>query len=200
LLAAWIPALAWFERSARAEGRGLPLRFLGAWLVLALLVYAGVQHHAGEYGWWPLVHISFLEKEAFPSRIPTDVDWAAYRALLGQKASEIPGVGYFLQGGAVRGTSYPLVWAGFATIALALRSRAPRPERLAPHAAILLAMLVAYLVRWFLFPQLWDRFFTPLFVLVPLLCLSMVGTALARTDEASPQSDENESTPSITSS
>ena len=33
-------------------------------------------------------------------------------------------------------------------------------------------------LRWFLFPQLWDRFFAPLYVLVPLCLLSMAALVL----------------------
>ena len=65
------------------------------------------------------------------------------------------------------------------------------PARARRHAAILLALLATFLVRYPLFPQLWARFLAPLYVLVPLLLLTMLvearrergGTASATPEE-----------------
>ena len=165
----------------------LPLPALGGILAVSVVAYLGVQNHAREYGWWPLFHISFLQKEAYPSQIATDVDFAAYSSKLAEKANEIPGVGYFLQG-SVRGSSYPFVYAGFTLLALALARRFGHARRLARAEAILIAMLVAFSLRWFLFPQLWDRFFAPMYVLVPLVLLSMACDALDESGSAGPDS------------
>jgi hypothetical protein len=40
-------------------------------------------------------------------------------------------------------------------------------------AALLAALLGAYLLRFLLFPQTWDRFYAPLYVLVPLCVLAL---------------------------
>ena len=36
-------------------------------LAVSAAAYLGVQAYAGEYGWWPLLHISFLEKAIHPA-------------------------------------------------------------------------------------------------------------------------------------
>jgi len=101
LIGFWALLVAFLERR---DSERIRLPLLGGLLAASVLAYAAVQTHAREYGWWPLFHISFRQKEAHPSRIPTAVDFDAYSAKIAEKAGEIPGVGYYLQG-TVRG--YP---------------------------------------------------------------------------------------------
>jgi hypothetical protein len=183
--------------------RGRPDRFpprtLALWLAASVLAYLGVQAHAGEYGWWPVFHISFLQKELHPAALPTSPDWDVYGQVLARQVADLPGVGYFVRGGRfVTGSTFLFVYAGFAVLALALWRRLPTRHALDRHAALLGALLATYFLRWFLFPQLWDRFFAPLYVLVPLVLFSMACRALpSRGDDA--QNASNERTPSITS-
>ena len=104
-----------------------------------------------------------------------------YLQALGGQLAAIPGTGYDMVGRDVTGTTFVFVFAGFALIGLALWTKLPRGEvraRIAPHAAILAALVSAYFVRWFLFPYLWDRMFALVYLVVPLLLVSMASAVV----------------------
>ncbi len=188
-----------FERNARER---VSARFLGGWLAASAVTYFAVQSYAGEYGWWPLFSISFLEKELYPSTLTSTPETAAYFAELGRQVALIPGTGYFTVGKAVTGSAFVFVYLAFATLLLALWRRVPRPETLQRFAALLVALLLSYAVRWVLFPQLWDRFFALLYLLVPLVAVSMAGTWIEsrrEPDDDDVQNASNADTASITS-
>lgn len=171
------------------SGRGrLSVRFLAAWLGVSVATYLGVQAYAGEYGWWPLFQITFVEKAVHPAALPTTPDPGVYLDVLAERLARLPGAGYLRQGRFVPGTTFPFVFAGFGVLGLALWQRldAARRSRLALHAALLAALVPTYLVRWLLFPALWDRLFVPLYVLIPLVLVSMVCVALDRDPDPDP--------------
>jgi hypothetical protein len=151
-------------------------RLLAGWLALSALAYLGLQRFAGEYGWWPVFTVSFDEKSLHPAQLPTQVDWTRYGEILARQLGAIPGDGYFGTPRDVTGSTLVFAYAGFALAGLALWRRAP--GALGREAALLFALLAAYLVRYFLFPQLWDRFFAPLYALVPLVLLTLVARSL----------------------
>jgi hypothetical protein len=154
-----------------------------AGLALCVLAYLGVQAHAGEYGWWPLFQISFVEKTAHPAALPTAIDPALYRDVLARQLAALPGVGYFTTEEAVTGSTLVFPWCGLALAGLGLawrhRARSSRPGLLLVRTAALAALLVALPVRWLLFPQLFDRMLAIFFVAVPLILLSLLADALA---------------------
>ncbi len=161
-----------WERSSRPAWP-----WIAGWLVLSLVLYLAVQRFAREYGWWPLFLISFDEKAVHPAELPTAIDWGLYREILARQLESIPGNGYFGGGRFVSGSTLVFVYAAFSALGLSSWTRErPRLER---EAALLAALLATYLVRFFLFPQLWDRFFAPLYTLVPLCLLGMVARSLA---------------------
>jgi len=183
------------DRRAPQGGRVSP-KLLGVWIVASALCYLGVQAHADEYGWWPLIQISFGPKAIHPAELSTAVDLGAYGKVLAQQLEEIPGGGYWGTPRQVTGSGFVFVYAGSVVLALAsLREQLLAP-RLRRHVAFLVALLATYLVRWLLFPQLWDRFLAPFYVLVPLAVVSLV--VLAREDED--QNASKDVTPAITSS
>ncbi len=152
------------------------LPWLAGWVVAAVVLTFAAQRFAGEYGWWPLFTISFDEKVLHPAELPTAVDWAQYRAVLGERIAALPGDGYFATARSVTGSSLAFLFAVLAVLGLALwRTRARESGR---EAALLAALLATYLLRFFLFPQLWDRFFAPFYALVPLCLLALVVRAL----------------------
>lgn len=148
------------EREARPS-----LRFSAAWLVLSVALYLGLSKWSGHYGWWPVFWITMVQKEVYPSRIPTAMDAEVYWEAFKAKSARVLGTADVYWAGA---------YAGFAALALALWARAGRPACNRRHAAILLALLATFVVRYPLFPQLWARFLAPLYVLVPLLLMTML--------------------------
>ena len=188
-----ILGLVFFFLERESDSRLSP-KFLGVWLAASAAVYYGVESHAESYGWWPLFHISFLTKEVHPAGIDPSVNWGAWWSVIRDKLSQVPigvegsnaGVGYWGTNRGVTGSSFVFVYAGFAVLALALSERATFPGRLRRHAAFLVALLATYFLRWLLFPQLWDRFFAPLYVLVPLCLLSMVAIAIEPLEHQKP--------------
>ncbi len=168
-------AVAWLLLARREGPR---VRSLVLFLSASLVVYFAVQAHAGEYGWWPLFQISFVDKAIHPSELATVPDLGVYRDVLAQKLAEIPGGGYFETEKAVTGTTLVFVYAAFALAGLALARGREDRAGLRAHAALLVALLVACPVRWLLFPQLWDRFFALFYAAAPLVLLSMALRAL----------------------
>ncbi|HEX6883111.1 MAG TPA: hypothetical protein VF530_06995 [Planctomycetota bacterium] len=149
-----------------------PARALAVWVALGALLYLGLTRHAGEYGWWPLIQISFVEKAVHPAQLPTAVDWGAYGAILARQVASLPGEGYVTTGGGeVTGSTLAFLFAAVA--ALLVVEAWPRARDARRHAALLAALLATYLVRFALFPQLWDRFLAPFYALVPLCALAL---------------------------
>ena len=153
------------------------VRFLLGWLAASLLAYFAVQRFSGSYGWWPLFWISFVRKEVHPSRLPTAPDLGVYWEVLSRQVTEALGSPVF-------------VYAALALLGLFLWRRFGERARENRHAVVLGTLLAAYLARYLLFPQLWDRFFAPFYVLVPLLLLSMLSTRL-RSPEAQDVPDQD---------
>ncbi len=140
---------------------------LVAWLGAAVALVLGLRGFSGEYGWWPLIQISFVEKSVHPSALATAVDWPEYGAILARQAAAIPGDGYTTTpAGEVTGSTLWFLYAALAALGVALRRTQPR------CATLLAALLGAYAARFFLFPQLWDRFYAPFYALVPLCLLA----------------------------
>jgi len=167
ILIGFLAAAAWLglEREERPRPGAL-----AGWLGASALVYLGLTRFAGEYGWWPLVSISFDEKTLHPAALPTAVDWGHYFEILGRQLAALPGDGYVSTGREVSGSTLVFVYAGVAVLGLARAWRAGAGAGRA--AALLAALLAAYSARWFLFPQVWDRFYAPFYALVPLCVLS----------------------------
>jgi hypothetical protein len=140
------------------------------WVVASGAIVYWLSHFAGEYGWWPLMQISFVEKAVHPSELPTTPDWSEYLAILRHQVEALPGDGYVTTpAGEVTGSTGALAYAALGLVALALAWRVePRVS------ALVVALLATYLARFFLFPQLFDRFFAPLYALVPLALVSLV--------------------------
>lgn len=171
-------AAAWFALVPRAERPAAWV--LGAWLFVAAALTLGLQRFAGEYGWWPLIQISFVEKAVHPSELATAADWDAYRSILARQLETLPGGGYTTTpAGEVTGSSLALFYAALAGLGLALGHRQRRV------AALLAALLAAYGLRFLLFPQVWDRFYAPFYALVPL-CLLVVLAQELRARPATP--------------
>jgi hypothetical protein len=149
------------------------LRVLAAWVLASAGLYLGLARFAGEYGWWPLITISFEGKAVHPAALPTDVDWGEYGEILARQVDALPGDGYLkTPAGEFTGSTLVFLYAALAVLALvpALRARAAHGR----EAAVLAALLATYLVRFLLFPQLWDRFLAPFYALVPLCLLAMI--------------------------
>lgn len=197
-----ILALVMFVLALRSAQRP-SLKFLGIWVGASALTYLGVSAHAAAYGWWPLFQISFGPKVVHPSELPTSTDWALWWSVIQERLAAIPvdaeassrsmRVGYWGTARGVTGSAFVLVYMAFACLGLALWRRVPKPRCLERQAALLIALLVTYSLRWLLFPQLWDRFFAPLYVLVPLCLVSMAALVLESIPE-SPK-EESESSP-----
>jgi len=160
------------------------LRALCIWVLASAAVYLALTRFAGEYGWWPLITISFEEKAVHPAQLSTSFDASRYLEILGRQLGALPGDGYVTTGREVTGSTLVFVYAGVAVLGLALWSRARDIGGRA--AALLAALCLAYLVRYLLFPQLWDRFFAPFYALVPLLVLSLVSERLVRPGTTAP--------------
>lgn len=162
-------AAAMFLGQPRAERPSL--RALGLWLAASAGLHLGLARFAGEYGWWPLMQISFVEKAVHPAELATSVDWQQYGAILARQARALPGEGYVsTPAGEVTGSTLVFLYAAVAVLGLARAWPAARGRR---RTAVLLgALLATYLLRFFLFPQLWDRFFAPFYALVPLCLLA----------------------------
>ena len=152
-------------------------RTLVLWVLASAGVYLALTRYAGEYGWWPLITISFEEKAVHPAQLSTSVDAAKYLEILGRQLGSLPGDGYVTTGREVTGSTLAFVYAGVAVLGIALWSRERATGGRA--AAWLAALCLAYLVRYLLFPQLWDRFFAPFYALVPLLVLTLARERLA---------------------
>lgn len=164
-------ALAALALVPRAERPGA--RALATWLGAAALSVVALRAYSGEYGWWPLIQISFVEKSVHPAALPSAVDWREYGAILARQVAGIPGDGYTTTpAGEVTGSSLWLLYVAVAALGLALRRTQPR------CAAFLAALLGAYLARFFLFPQTWDRFYAPFYALVPLGLLTALSSEL----------------------
>ena len=153
----------------RSESRPTPGLAL-LWLAGAAAVYWGVQSFGGAYGWWPLVWISFVQKELRPSELPTAPNFGQYWIILKRE----------LQGSL---GSLALLHAGWAALGLGLASRLTGDVRgwavNSRARAVLIALLGAFATRYLLFPKFWDRLWAPFYVLVPLLALSMLAEARA---------------------
>jgi hypothetical protein len=159
----------------RVEEPRPSVRALALFLAGASGIYVGLGRFAGEYGWWPLMQISFIEKSVHPSELPTAVDWSAYFGILERQLASLPGEGYVTTGaGEVTGSTLALLYGVLAVLGIAAAWPAARQER--RYAALLVALLVTYVVRFPLFPQLWDRFLAPVYVLVPLCLLAILRT------------------------
>jgi len=153
-------------------------RALAIWIALSAGLYLGVQRFSGEYGWWPLMTISFDEKAVHPATLATTVDGWRYAEILGRQLDALPGNGYLV--GAPRqvtGSTLVFLYAACAVLGLALWHR--ERARHAREAAWLAALLATYTLRFLLFPQLWDRFLAPFYALVPLCLLAMLARELA---------------------
>ncbi|NOT29533.1 MAG: hypothetical protein HOP15_03685 [Planctomycetes bacterium] len=164
-------AAALFALVPRTQRPGLGV--LGAWLAVSLALVLGLQRFSGEYGWWPLIQISFVEKAVHPSTLASEADWGEYGAILARQLAALPGAGYTITpAGEVTGSSLAFLYAALAALGLAFG----RTQR--HSAAFLAALLAAYSLRFLLFPQLWDRFYAPFYALVPLCLLAMVAGEL----------------------
>ncbi len=131
-------------------------------LAAATAIYATASLSSGYYGWWPLFTIGFLGKHAHPSSIPTTPDLVAYAEVLVSQVAATTG-------------SILFVYGALALLGLAYAHRYRRDSITAARcAAVMLAFLVSYAVRYLLFPALWERFFVPFSVLVPLLLITLV--------------------------
>jgi len=181
-------ALVMWCMERRDEEQRLSPKFYATWLGISAAAYLAVGAHARAYGWWPLFQISFNGKVVHPGELATSPDWAIWWSVIQEKWSQLPvdaaaraknlRVGYWGTPGLTTGSAYVFVYTGFLVLGLALWRRLPNRLPSMRHAALLLALMGTYLLRWFLFPQLWDRFFAPLYVLVPLVLFSMAAQAL----------------------
>lgn len=139
------------------------------WLAASAGVYFWLSNFAGEYGWWPLLQISFVGKAVHPATLATIPDWNEYLGILTRQSEGLPGDGYLkTPTGEITGSTLVFVYAGLALLGISLAWK--RAQHTA--AAFLAALLATYLVRYFLFPQLWDRFYAPFYALVPLCLVS----------------------------
>lgn len=147
-----------------------PLPALVVWLAASGGLYYWLAGFAGEYGWWPLMQISFVEKAVHPATLPTAPDWNEYLAILTRQAEALPGDGYVTTpGGEVTGSTGVFAYGALALVALAMAWKKERRV-----AALVVAMLATSLVRYLLFPQIWDRFFALFYTLVPLALVSLI--------------------------
>jgi len=172
----------------REAGSRLPAKFYAIWLGASAAAYLAVGYYARAYGWWPLFQISFNGKVVHPGELATSPDWGLWWSVIQEKWSQLPvdaaaraknlRAGYWGTPGLTTGSAFVFVYTGFLVLGLALWRRLPNRCKSTRHAALLLALLATYFLRWFLFPQLWDRFFAPLYVLVPLVLFSMAAQAL----------------------
>lgn len=157
------------EGHSEGSGERPSPRAVTAALVLGAALTLGLRRFSGEYGWWPLIQISFVEKAVHPSALPTAVDWGEYFAILGRQLALLPGDGYVKPANEVTGSTLVFPWLALAALGLWLGARERRVQ------AFLAALLVAYLARFLLFPQVWDRFYAPFYALVPLALLTLLG-------------------------
>ncbi len=152
----------------RAERPSVPALLL--WVGASGAAVYWLSHFAGEYGWWPLMQISFVEKAAHPATLATLPDWNEYLAILKHQVEALPGDGYVTTpAGEVTGSTAVFAYAALSLVALALAWKIE-----VRVAALVLALLLTFVVRFLLFPQLWDRFFALLYTLVPLALVSLV--------------------------
>lgn len=136
------------------------LRFEAVWIAAAIVFYFALNAFGGSYGWWPLFTITLVELKLHPSELPTQVDLGTYWEVLRTK---------------VAGTrdSYVFPFLALALVGLFLWRRYFPTPRAARCAAVLIALLATFVVRYLLFPELWPRFIALYLALVPLLLLSM---------------------------
>jgi hypothetical protein len=161
-------AAALFFVLPRPERPGIPALLL--WVAASGAAVYWLSHFAGEYGWWPLMQISFVEKAVHPATLPTLPVWNEYLAILKHQVEALPGDGYVTTpAGEVTGSTAVFAYAALGLLALALAWKIE-----VRVAALVLALLLTYVVRFLLFPQLWDRFFALLYTLVPLALVSLV--------------------------
>ncbi|HED64266.1 MAG TPA: hypothetical protein ENJ09_01805 [Planctomycetes bacterium] len=188
----------WAERRSPS---GPSTGFLAGWVAVSAALYLGVGRWSQGYGWWALFQISFLAKSLHPSQLSTRIDWPTYRAVLGAKASEIPGSGYWRTARAVTGSTYLFPYAAAVLLAFALLGERLRSPALRRTSVLLVALLATYTVRWFLFPQVWDRFFAPVYALVPMCLVSLASdvVGIRNSERARAQNASNDVTSSITS-
>jgi CHASE2 domain-containing sensor protein len=123
------------------------------------------------------MQISFDEKVVHPATLATAVDWRHYAEIVGRQIGALPGNGYLGTPREVTGSTLVFLYAASAVLGLTLWRR--QPARHGRESAWLVALLATYLVRFLLFPQLWDRFFAPFYALVPLCLLTMLVRELA---------------------
>lgn len=164
------------------EERPAP-RALAIWVLASAGLYLGLSRFAGEYGWWPLITISFEGKAMHPAALPTAVDWGKYGEILARQVDALPGDGYLkTPAGEFTGSTLVFPYAALALLGLALGLR-----RRAAHGrevALLAALVATYTARFLLFPQLWDRFLAPFYALVPLCLLAIVTRELRAREHA----------------
>ena len=161
-------AAALFFALPREERPSVPALLL--WLVASAGLVYWLSGFAGEYGWWPLMQISFVEKAVHPGELATTPVWSEYLGILRRQVETLPGDGYVTTpAGEVTGSTGVLAYAALGLVALAMAWRVELRV-----TALVAALLLTYVVRFFLFPQLWDRFFAPLYVLVPLALVTLV--------------------------
>ncbi len=174
-LVLWTGASVALDRVQRPPSKALAL-FLAA----SLAVYLGLASFSGEYGWWPIFQVSFVEKTLHPSELPRTVDLAVYRQVLAEQLGEIPGNGYFETERSVVGSTLVFVYAGLALAGIVvverLRRLGDRPA-LRGHIALLVALLATCFARFALFPKLWDRYLIVFYAAVPLVLLSLAANA-----------------------
>jgi hypothetical protein len=174
-VAGWGVCALLLERGDRAL-----VRTLLATSAACLVAYAGVTLWAGDLGWWRLFQVSFLAKSRHPSELPSTPDLAVYWDIVSQAAGALPWNGYLETERTVVGSTLAFTYAGFALAAIAVLARRRGPYG-AP-LALLLALPLATLARWILFPRLWDRYHVLLYAAVPLVLLSAAAALLERNE------------------
>ncbi len=174
-LVLWTAATVALDRENRP-----PWKALAPFLAASLALYLGLASFSGEYGWWPIFQVSFVEKTLHPSELQKTVDLGVYLRVLAQQLAEIPGNGYFETERSVVGSTLFFVYAGLAIAGIAIAERFERSgdrRALRGHVALLVALLGTSLVRFAIFPKLWDRYLAVFYAVVPLVLLSLAANA-----------------------
>lgn len=158
-------------------------RFLALLLGACTALYAVVSATARDPGWWA-VFIAPFRRHGDLGGIPP-FEPGRYAFVLRRKLEEIHYLGYEVSpdGSFVRGSSFVLVYlvAAALGVVLALRSRLRTVEL---HLAVLSGLIAATVVRYVLFPYLWDRYFVYLWVPVPLCLGALLALIVARVRSA----------------
>jgi hypothetical protein len=161
ILVGFLAPLLWLAESPQTRPS---LRFAALWIVGTIALYLALDAFGGGYGWWPLFTI-YLEPRLHPSELSTQIDVALYWEVLRTQV-------------AATRDSYLFPYLALALVGLFLWRRHFSTPRAARCAAVLIALLGTFVVRYLLFPELWVRFIAPYFALVPLLLLSMASGGL----------------------